>query len=175
MKKIQMNSPKKQKGAVLIVALVILLVLTILGVTLMESSVVEERMAGNLLDRNVTFQAAEAALRAGEEWVDNQVVYPEPVDGASVGDVSVVDTVAGSPSWWNNDDDWWEANTTQYAAGLSGVTTQPYYLVEEYDEVCDNVSDPTISDCKIVYRITSIAWGGRNTTVMLQSLYARRY
>ena len=57
---------KQQHGAVLIVSLVILLVLTILGVAGMQNTTMEERMSGNHQDRFAAFQAAEAALRAGE-------------------------------------------------------------------------------------------------------------
>jgi len=55
--------PHREKGAVLIVALLFLVMLTLLGVTAMTSSTMEERMAGNARDTSVAFQAAEAALR----------------------------------------------------------------------------------------------------------------
>ena len=55
-----------QKGAVLLVALVLLLLLTIIGLAGMRGANLEERMAGNLREQMISFQAAEAALRAGE-------------------------------------------------------------------------------------------------------------
>lgn len=55
-----------QGGAVLVVGLIILLLLSLLGVQAMRSNVLQERMAGNMRERNVAFQAAEAALRLGE-------------------------------------------------------------------------------------------------------------
>lgn len=178
MKQFSYSGNKKQKGAVLIVALVILVILTILGVAVMESSVVEERMAGNLLDKNVTFQAAEAGLRAGEASIAALVAYPTPTSTLTSGSVIYVDKLAsGSPTWWDDKDySWFSTNGgTLASTTLSTVSAQPYYVIEEYDQVCDVVADPTISDCKIVYRVTSIAQGGRNTNVMLQSLYSRRY
>jgi type IV pilus assembly protein PilX len=51
---------------VLIVALVLLLVLSVLGISSMQGTVMQERMAGNTFDRALAFQAAEAALREGE-------------------------------------------------------------------------------------------------------------
>ena len=39
---------KRQRGAVLIMALLLVMVLTILGVSAMQGGVMEERMAGNL-------------------------------------------------------------------------------------------------------------------------------
>jgi type IV pilus assembly protein PilX len=48
---------------VLIVALLFLVILTILGVTAMSATTMEERMSGNTRDTNIALQAAEAALR----------------------------------------------------------------------------------------------------------------
>ena len=42
-----------QRGAILIISLIMLLVLTILGVTGMRTTVLEEKMAGNLRDKNI--------------------------------------------------------------------------------------------------------------------------
>jgi len=57
---------RRQSGAVLVVGLIFLMVLSLLGVTVMQSGILEERMAGNMRDWNVAFQAAEAALRDAE-------------------------------------------------------------------------------------------------------------
>ncbi|MCX7100437.1 MAG: PilX N-terminal domain-containing pilus assembly protein, partial [Methylobacter sp.] len=52
-----------QSGAVLIISLIMLLLLTLIGTTAMQTSTLEEKMAGNLRDRDIAFQAAESALR----------------------------------------------------------------------------------------------------------------
>jgi type IV pilus assembly protein PilX len=62
-------SPHQQSGIVLIVSFIILLLLTIIGVSGMKVTGLEEKMAGNDRDQNVAFQSAEAALRAGEAKV----------------------------------------------------------------------------------------------------------
>jgi len=181
-RKQQANQPiQKQQGAVLIIALVMLLILTLLGVSVMESSVVEERMAGNNLDRNIAFQAAEASLRAGEAQVASFGNRPEPVNGVASGSVSILDTIApilggNTASWWaGQPETWWDTNGIKYDKKFEGTLKEPRYVIEEYDEVCDGAVDPTIRQCKIIYRVTSIAWGARNSAVLLQSLYARRY
>lgn len=56
----------RQSGIVLIVSLFILVLLTIIGVSGMKVTSLEEKMAGNDRDENVAFQAAETALRVGE-------------------------------------------------------------------------------------------------------------
>lgn len=60
---------KAQRGAVLAVSLLILLVMTIIGVASMSSTTLQERMANNNNQRQIAFQAAEAALRAGETFL----------------------------------------------------------------------------------------------------------
>lgn len=57
------SSPQAQHGAVLIVALVFLVVLTVAGVTAMRFSSMEERMASNTQFRNQVFQIAQSELR----------------------------------------------------------------------------------------------------------------
>lgn len=64
---------RQQGGAVLLVCLVMLLVLTMIGVSSMSNSTLQERMAGGARDYNQAFQAAEASLRVGEAYVRQQV------------------------------------------------------------------------------------------------------
>jgi len=57
-----MQNINSQAGAALFVSLIMLLVLTIIGVTAMRSSVLEEKMAANTMNYNATFHAAESAI-----------------------------------------------------------------------------------------------------------------
>lgn len=56
----------REQGAALIVALLLLLIMTILGLSSIRTTVMEEKMTAASYDRSLAFQAAEAALRAGE-------------------------------------------------------------------------------------------------------------
>ncbi len=58
-----------QQGAILIVALIMLLLVTIIGLASIRGTSLQERMAGNLRDQELALQAAEAALRKGESIV----------------------------------------------------------------------------------------------------------
>ncbi|WP_417447431.1 MULTISPECIES: pilus assembly PilX family protein [Gammaproteobacteria] len=60
---------QQQRGAVLLVALIMLLLLTVLGAAAMRDTNLQERMAGNMRDQSLAFQAAEAALRFAEQEV----------------------------------------------------------------------------------------------------------
>ena len=56
----------KQQGAVLLVSLIMLVIITVIGLASMRDTTLQERMAANLRDQQISLQAAEAALRAGE-------------------------------------------------------------------------------------------------------------
>ena len=57
---------RRQKGAILVIALLFLVLLTIIGVSSISGVTLEEKMASNLREQNVAFQAAESALRDAE-------------------------------------------------------------------------------------------------------------
>lgn len=67
------TSRQRERGAVLIVSLIILLIVTMIAVSSMQGTVLEEKMAGNTRDRNVAFQTAESAVREAEDFIEGVV------------------------------------------------------------------------------------------------------
>ncbi len=63
----------RQRGAVLVISLLILLIMTLIGITGMQTSVLEERMAGNYRDIALAFQASETALRDAESRIRDSI------------------------------------------------------------------------------------------------------
>lgn len=61
----------RQSGVVMVIALIALLLLSMIGTTAMRGSTMQEKIAGNLRDQEVAFQAAEAALRDAETFIEN--------------------------------------------------------------------------------------------------------
>jgi len=59
------NTLYKQRGAALIVGLMMLLALTLIGITTMGMNTMELRMASNAQNKSNAFQAAEAGLEVG--------------------------------------------------------------------------------------------------------------
>jgi len=57
---------RRQRGVALVVALVLLLIATMIGLAASRGSVMQERMSANTYDRSIAFQRSEAALRAAE-------------------------------------------------------------------------------------------------------------
>ena len=60
-------SPERhERGTALIFALVMLLLLTILGITAVTTSSLQEKMAGNMRDQYMAQQSGDSVLRDGE-------------------------------------------------------------------------------------------------------------
>ncbi|MGH8467248.1 MAG: pilus assembly PilX family protein [Pseudomonas sp.] len=60
---------RRQRGVSLVLVLILLVVMSILGIAVLRSSAMQERMTANLRDRSLAFQAAETALRFAQEDV----------------------------------------------------------------------------------------------------------
>ena len=61
-----LNRRSRQHGVVLVISLMMLLVLTLIGLAASRGTSLEQRMTTNQNDQEIAFEAAEAALRAGE-------------------------------------------------------------------------------------------------------------
>lgn len=79
--------PVRQRGAVLFVALVFLLLVTLLALTAMGTSILQEKMTGGMRNRQLAEMGAESALRGGEAWLWtlNFSNVPDPDTGAVIG------------------------------------------------------------------------------------------
>ena len=174
----------KQNGAILVVSLIMLLVMTMLAVSAMRSTTLEERMGGNSRNRETAFQAAEAVLRAGESSVEGNTTEPLATSDGST-DIWVLDApdpdTSNATAWWKEstrDQSWWTTNAVAYTSTLSGVGTGPRYLIEAADFVRDslNVGSQQDESGQVYYRVTARATGGNDLALaLLQSTYAKRY
>lgn len=74
MRKIESHSyaPRNERGVALVIAMVIVLLMMLLGISSLRTVGLEEKMSGQTYDRSLAFQAAEAALRVGEAEADTQ-------------------------------------------------------------------------------------------------------
>ena len=65
-----LRAKRHQQGVILIVALIMLLVMTVAGVTTMSGATLQERIAGNQRQRAVSRINADRALRAAEAYLN---------------------------------------------------------------------------------------------------------
>jgi len=82
----------KQQGAVLIVSLLVLLVLTIIGLSSLNGSLMEEKMASNAQISTTAFQAADSAIR--EKYYEERVAPALAVVHAQNGNTATCDNCA---------------------------------------------------------------------------------
>lgn len=173
---------RQQTGAVLIVGLVLLLILTVIGLASIRGSDLQERMAGNMRDRNIAFQASEAALREGEDLLDLPVL--PSFAGTVVGywpDLNKPSPMRPRPTAWTTQQ--WEANSVQLDEDIiSGLIEQPRYTIEKVivtglaasqGSGIDHESVEKAQDAEF-YRLTSRGLGlTADAEVILQSTFAR--
>lgn len=63
-----------QRGMVLITTLLLLIVITVLALTMFRSTGLENRIAGNTLDKQRALQAADSAQEYAEQWLLNSAI-----------------------------------------------------------------------------------------------------
>ena len=71
-----MNSKFRQDGAVLLTSLLILLILTLLAISSMQGTGLQQKMVSAQKEGVVSLEGAEAALRAGEDVVNGWSALP---------------------------------------------------------------------------------------------------
>ncbi|WP_199100418.1 PilX N-terminal domain-containing pilus assembly protein [Dyella sp. ASV21] len=62
-------APASQRGVALVVALLLLLVITLVGLAAVHGTLMQQKMSANLYDRQVAFQNAEAAMRVAQQLI----------------------------------------------------------------------------------------------------------
>jgi type IV pilus assembly protein PilX len=173
MKRIAWRS--NERGVVLITALMVLLIMSLLGVTAMQTTTLEERMSNNFAQRELAFQASEAGLRDAEAFLRGMSITT--LQGLSFTFTGTngyfAPPTSGTPVWDSLD---WTDNTKTIAysaTALAIVAAQPSYIVERL--LPDRYIPPVGEDLpkyQMVFRITSRGVGANTTSVvMLQSTY----
>lgn len=180
--------PHHQRGLALAVVMIMLLILTLIGLASMRSTLLQERMAAASRDRGLSFQAAEVALRRGEQVAAARANPPTVVDcrqqvrNAVTG---VWEAVATPPVCPPEPASWAGATTVsteQVNLGGSGTgTAQPQFIVELLAENVPNpssctttidISEPACTQFERRYRVTARSTAAGRATVVLQSIFA---
>lgn len=187
-----MNAQNRQTGTALVTSLLLLLVLTVIGISAMQVTRVQERMAGNTRDLNLSFQGAEAALRNGEDMIAAQAFPPDPCSTApcdfwAPGASAVANSETRS---WSS---WWLTNTTPYEANgdhahptteMTDLNADPRFVVEFVAEISDPLTTGEAGNrsSRYFYQVTAASPGAATSAAtaaptamtVLQSTYARR-
>ncbi len=146
----QQSLRHRQHGTVLVIGLILLLLMTLIGVTAIQTTSLDERMAGNARDRNLAFQAAEAALREAEQNV-TKTSTPDLLPKLT--------EVKPDPQ----QDTAWD-NYQTYTGTIQDVINKPTYVIEK---LADLSSALEFKDVSGLYRVTSRGQGSTATAVVV--------
>ena len=176
---------RRQEGVALFLSLVMLLILTILGVSAVQNTSLQQRMSRNAFDSNLAFQGAESALRDGENYIEDNFTSLTPFDATGANDAGLYYDAAwnATPNW--EAVDWSASNGSRQAdTSVSGVAEQPRYIIEHVKTVVsdqdrlnlDNIGQGTGTGRTQIFRVTAYGTGGTDSAhVMLQSTYGKRF
>jgi type IV pilus assembly protein PilX len=171
----------RQHGAVLVVSLLLLLVMTVLALTASQATRMQERMAGNARDLDLSFQAGEAGLRAAEIRIDQRVAPKgRAVDTCSDRDACDAESRdnAGALDFVDSSEEWWLENAHALGKTLAEVSAEPHYFTEVWADVPDTLTmGSSIPKSGTIYYVnTSRAAGATDKAVtVVETAYAVRY
>jgi|GEM_PF-2967301 len=141
-----------QNGAVLFTGLMLLLVLTLLGLSSVQNSTIEAKIANNYTQRNITFQAADSAINS----IATQAVISQTLSAGGAIQVSNVDSICLDPTKDADDDcgDFYiEANARARFLGSApamgnsiGTFTTYHFNFTGEGSIPDPTSDETKAD-----------------------------
>lgn len=142
MKNINLMNIKQQQGAVLIMSLLMLFVLTLIGVSSINTTTMEEKMSGNTRNRMLAFQAAESALVEARRTITSFAGSVESTANTS-GSAGYYKTGYGPTVKDALDKTWWTANNKIQASANGDVKSKSQYVIE-YIKRDTQLSDLTI-------------------------------
>lgn len=167
--------PAHQAGSTLAISLIFLVLLAVLGLAAMQDTGMQERMAGNSRDKDLALQAAEAALRDAETYLQTPVL---PAFNGGTAGLIAGQRDAIKPSFWSDGNyNWPNASRSFSGAAIPDIAAQPSYVIEELPDAplpgLSLAADEAIEDHGI-YRVTVRAEGGTSDAVsILQTVYRR--
>lgn len=168
---------RRQRGAVMIVSLIFLLVVTMLAVGSMQNTMLEEKMAGNASDRNLAFQSTESTVREAEVFIEGIVSLGNFGDAGGLRG-----RVADEPVFYDQST-WGDANNYVEATTDFGSYEEPRYFVKHLTTVAGTEGSMNLSgygDNKgtgdvTIFRITARGTGASadSAEVILRTQYGR--
>lgn len=183
------NLPKNQSGAVLIIAMLILLAMTVLGTSSMNTVTMEERMVSNIRDANVSFQAAESGLVDCQNYTGKK--NPKLSAGGYYVEGEADEAKGGAFEHWWDDVSIWKDRSVEYGVGADapsalsdialvsgGVAEDPICIREHIGLAPDSLDfkDRFKAIGTEMYTVTAKGFGAEETTEsIVQSTYFARY
>lgn len=122
---------RTQSGVALIVALIMLVIATLVGLAGIRAATLQEKLSANLFDRAIGMQAAEYALRDAETWLfetDRSTILAT----SSITDCSATEDCPGVPAnaFSGNSAEWQSITLpSTFNADFSAPTSPQYHIL----------------------------------------------
>jgi type IV pilus assembly protein PilX len=117
--------PSAQRGVALVVALILLIVITLVGLAAVSGTIMQNKMASNQYDRQIAFQNAASALRVASSRLLN---HPDEIArNCRAGGVVCLPNPFTDPNL--SKDDVHSVTTTDFTVNTV-ATGQPQYVIE---------------------------------------------
>lgn len=180
-KHLNRSSGSKERGSVLVVSLLILIVMSIISVSMFRSFGQQERIAGNTREKLRAFHAAQSALQYGESWLAQGNGSPGTACSTlldanasppttQVCSARLASGLATTVPWLSSGTEIGVEFTppTMNTAGAGAVDS---YVSRPHFHIAPVGLDP--SGQSTLYEVTAWAQGGNDTAVaVVQSVYA---
>jgi len=155
---------KGQQGAVLVTVLIYMLVLSMLGISSMRGTAMEERMASNSWEHSRAFHAAESALLDAGQWF---LFEPDLIESSGDGSTGIWDTGSVASAVVNSTFDWsthglvYGSSSGNSTAMFADLYSMPRYVFEESGfEPSDNDPDTLAKRTGVFYyNVSAIGYG----------------
>lgn len=127
---IQYSLPGRQTGAALLVALIMLLISTLIGLASIRGTTLNEKMSSNMYDRSLSYQAAESALRAAEAALESNQSL-----GVDCMDINEACPPMPTNTFSTSDSAGWTTVGSSYLVNDALLESSPQYYIEKMGEV----------------------------------------
>jgi type IV pilus assembly protein PilX len=174
--------PRSQRGFILIMGLMFMLMCTLLGLAMFRSFGLQERMAGNTRDKQRAFEAAQSALQYAEWWlrsgaVTAPVLCSGVTNGNAVAEMRVCDAPPVPPPatsaqlpWPARTEYLPPAMVVQGGGGVVSDGSDVRYQAKPGLQV--HYLGLTNEGTGFLYRVSAYAYGGNaDTAAVVQSTY----
>ena len=166
-----------ERGSALIVGLIFLVLITLVGITAMSSTVLQERMTGGQRNESLAFNGSESALRGAERDLWQSVATADGVDfdfalpSEPMDDSGRVAAFRASGNWSTDGNTYGKIDYPGFAAKAGGgkLDRAPHYVVERLGppsacpaeaNTCGGADPLGNNGMAVYYRITSRSTGG---------------
>ncbi len=167
----------RERGVVLVISLLLLLMLTLIGMGGIRATILEERMTGNVEQSTVALHAAEAALRDAELFLRQPAL---PLFDGTNGLYPVRDYASLEPLRLSID--WSDASQVRQYAGLADAPNalsraSAAYFIEQIPATvvpAESLGSDTAANAIKHYRVTARGVGISGTAVVVLETTFRR-